>query len=203
MFVMADYSATEGKAGEPPERWPNKLPSELTTENNKPTLVMFAHPLCPCTRATLWELESMANRLHGLFTMHILFFEPENSNAMPDVWEASDLKTIANRLPGTSVHVDVEGEIARHFGAYTSGQVLLYDTNLQLAFTGGITPSRGHTGTNPGKARIISSILSDSAVDPLKPSLHSVYGCSLHSEEKDDRKIKIQPSIALTKPASI
>lgn len=112
---------------------------------------------------------------------------------MSAVWKASDLRQMAARLPGTQLHVDVEGQIARHFGAYTSGQVLLYDTDGSLQFAGGITPSRGHTGTNPGRAAIISSIISDEGVNLLAPRVNPVFGCSLHDADDDDRKLVGEP----------
>ncbi len=189
LFAMADYGTEEGASGAAPAHWPQGLESMIQPEPARPSLILFAHPLCPCTRASLWELESITNRLYGMVDLHVLFFEPEDTRSMPDIWEASDLKHMAARLPGTQLHADVEGRIARHFGAYTSGQVLLYGTDGVLQFAGGITPSRGHTGTNPGRAAVISAILSDQGVDPLAPRVNPVFGCSLQTSSDDDRKI--------------
>ena len=194
LFAMADYGTEAGKAGSAPAHWPDGLQSAIEPDPARPTLVLFAHPLCPCTRAGLWELEAISNRLYGMVNLHVLFFEPEDTSGMPDIWEASALKKIAARLPGTQLHKDVEGRIARHFGAYTSGQVLLYGTDAYLRFAGGITPSRGHTGTNPGRSAIISAIVSDEGVDPLAPRINPVFGCSLHEASADDRKLAIEPS---------
>jgi len=189
LFAMAGYGTEEGKHGVAPSHWPGGLDSMIQRDPARPTLVLFAHPLCPCTRASLWELESITNRVYGMVDLHVLFFEPEDKSAMPEIWEASALKSMAERLSGTFIHKDVEGGIAKHFGAYTSGQVLLYDTDGNLQFQGGITPSRGHTGTNPGSAAIISAVLSDEGVDPLAPRINPVFGCSLHGDEKGDRKL--------------
>jgi len=193
LFAMADYGTEPGKAGVVPARWPNGLQTMIEPDPARPTLVLFAHPLCPCTRASLWELETITNRLYGMVDLHVLFFEPEDTSAMSAIWEASALKKMTARLPGTYIHRDVEGRIARHFGAYTSGQVLLYGTDGDLQFAGGITPSRGHTGTNPGRAAVISAILSDEGVDPLAPRSNPVFGCSLHEEQEGDLKIKVEP----------
>jgi len=193
LYAMADYGAQSGRSEQAPAQWPDGLQTMIEPDPARPTLVLFAHPLCPCTRASLWELESITNRLHGMVDLHVLFFEPEDPTAISAVWEASDLKRLAARLPGTHLHADVEGRIARHFGAYTSGQVLLYDTQGALQFAGGITPSRGHTGTNPGRAAIISAIMSDEGVDPLAPRTTPVFGCSLHDEEEDDLKLVGEP----------
>ena len=196
LFAMADYGSEEGKVGSAPARWPDGLQAMIEPDSARPTLVLFAHPLCPCTRASLWELESITNRLYGMVDLHVLFYEPENISSMNDTWEASALKKMAAKLPGTQMHRDVEGDIAQHFGAYTSGQVLLYDTDGNLQFAGGITPSRGHTGTNPGRAAVISAVISDAGVDPLAPRINPVFGCSLHEEAEGDLKKVIEPNIS-------
>ncbi len=193
LFVMADYGSEPGEAGAAPEIWPSALSTGIVPTPGKPTVVLFAHPLCPCTRATLVELESLTNRLYGLFDLHVLFYEPADVSAMPAVWAASDLKHMASKLPGTRLHKDTNGELAKYFGAYTSGQVLLYGTDNRLRFAGGITPSRGHAGENPGRATLISSIMTDSEVDPLAPVLNPVFGCRLHETGKDDRKLVSVP----------
>ena len=193
LFAMADYGSQEGLSGTAPTSWPQALQTSILPDPARPTLVLFAHPLCPCTRSTLWELESITNRLYGMVDLHVLFFEPADTHSMPDIWAASDLKRLAVRLPGARLHTDVDGQIAQHFGAYTSGQVLLYGTDGALQFAGGITPSRGHTGANPGRAAGISAILSDKAVDPLAPALNPVFGCSIHENDAVDRKLLPEP----------
>jgi len=165
LYAMADYGTQPGRSEQAPAQWPDGLQTMIEPD--------------PARR--------------GMVDLHVLFFEPADPAAMSAVWEASDLKRMAARLPGTHLHADVEGRIARHFGAYTSGQVLLYDTQGALQFAGGITPSRGHTGTNPGRAAIISSIMSDEGVDPLAPRTTPVFGCSLHDEEEGDLKLGGEP----------
>lgn len=198
LFVMADYGSQPGQAGAAPALWPSEVSSGIVPTAGKPTVVLFAHPLCPCTRATLVELESMTNRLYGQFDLHVLFYQPTDVSAMPDIWAASDLRRIAGRLPGTRLHTDIDGELANHFGAYTSGQVLLYGTDAKLRFAGGITPSRGHAGSNRGSATLISSILGDAGVDPLAPILNPVFGCGLHEDREDDRKLPLSPVSVLS-----
>ena len=193
LFVMADYGNEPGEAGLAPDVWPSSVTDAIVPTPGKPAVVLFAHPLCPCTRATLVELESLTNRLYGLFDLHVLFYEPSDASAMPEVWAASDLKRMAAKLPGTQLHSDVDGELARHFGAYTSGQVLLYGTDQRLRFAGGITPSRGHSGENPGRSMLISSIMNDTGVNPLAPVLNPVFGCSLQEDGEDDRKLQPVP----------
>ncbi|MGQ7848343.1 hypothetical protein ACUNV4_27845 [Granulosicoccus sp. 3-233] len=195
LYALADYGSSAGQAAPAPSQWPASVATGITPSADRATVVLFAHPLCPCTRATLVEFESLTNRLYGLFDLHVLFFEPADPSAMPEVWGASDLRQLASALPGTRLHADVDGQLARHFGAYTSGQVLLYDTTGALRFGGGITPSRGHTGSNPGRGTLISTILSDSGIDPLAPILNPVFGCGLLDSRDDDRKSTQEPLV--------
>lgn len=197
LAAMAVYGAREGRVGEAPTRWPTALADQgIAPVDGRPTLVMLAHPLCPCTESTLVELEGLTNRLHGLFDTHILFHEPAPGMGSADQWSASRLRAMAERLPGTRVHADSGSRLAKHFGAYTSGHVLLYGSDGDLRFSGGITPSRGHTGDNPGRAAITVALTSDPGVDALATTLTPVYGCSLHTENKlsDDRKSRIAKS---------
>lgn len=198
LYAMADYGTEAGRMEQAPTTWPAHLAGEIDVMPDKPTMVLFAHPLCPCTHATLVELESVTNRLHGLVNLQVLFYEPDDVSEMPEVWEASELKRMAARLPGTQMHRDVEGRIASAFGAYTSGQVLLYDSAGSLRFAGGITPSRGHTGTNPGRAAIITNILNDASTDPLDPVVNPVFGCGLQERREDD--LKSEPMLDAATP---
>ncbi|MFK7994996.1 MAG: hypothetical protein AB8B87_12710 [Granulosicoccus sp.] len=193
VYAMADYGAESGQTGVAPSHWPAIPDFIIQPDPARPTLILFAHPLCPCTRASLWELESITNRLYGMVNLHVLFYEPEDASSMPAVWAASDLKRLAATLPETQLHTDTGGRIAEKFGAYTSGQLLLYGTDQTLQFAGGITPSRGHMGSNPGRAAVISAIVDDEGVDLLAPRLNPVFGCSLHEEAKGDRKLINEP----------
>jgi len=56
LFAMADYGSEQGQSGAAPAHWPDGLQDMIQPDPSRPTLVLFAHPLCPCTRASLWEL---------------------------------------------------------------------------------------------------------------------------------------------------
>src|SRR4029453_8771873 len=57
--VLLRYKATPGEAGTPPARWPSE--SRLPRASGQDaTLVLFAHPHCPCTHASMTELQRLA-----------------------------------------------------------------------------------------------------------------------------------------------
>src|SRR5215467_4910724 len=54
MSVLWRYSNTPGQAATPPGDWPAGVP--VQPAKGRSTLVMFAHPHCPCSRASIGEL---------------------------------------------------------------------------------------------------------------------------------------------------
>jgi hypothetical protein len=153
------------------------LHSQLTLDPNRSTLIMFAHPQCPCSRASVEELNRLLARCEGKVAAHVWFFKPDAFS--PD-WARADLWKSASRIPGVTVREDRNGAEARLFGATTSGYVLLYDSRGELLFKGGITGSRGHAGDNAGEAAIASLLMGKDSSLRETP----VYGCALLSECK-------------------
>ena len=165
------YADTPGKAAAAPERWPQA--SRLSRDPQRPTLVLFAHPQCACSRATVNELARLMAHEQGRVTVHVLFYEPEGADA---AWEHTDLWRSASAIPGVRVATDTSGREAAAFDASVSGQTLLYDQNGRLAFSGGITFARGHEGDNAGLSAV-STLLAGGrpATDRT-----AVFGCSMH-----------------------
>ncbi|HZZ28951.1 MAG TPA: hypothetical protein VFE46_13200 [Pirellulales bacterium] len=149
LCFLAVYSATPGSASDPPKNWPAQAGLELNPQGA--TLVMFVHPHCPCTRASLSELERMLRNCERPVSVWIVFYKPTE---MPDNWEQSDLWRSASALPGAHVISDPDGAVANGFHIFTSGQTLLYDAHGKLLFSGGITGARGHEGDNAGETAI-------------------------------------------------
>jgi hypothetical protein len=167
---LARYSNTPGNDGPAPISWP--ADSHIPLDGKRPTLVMFVHPHCPCTRASLGELEVLMARVQGLVSAHVVVLKPSDTAAN---WEKTDLWRTASSIPGVSVYVDDAGLEARRFHAETSGQTLLYDQSGVLRFQGGITLSRGHAGDNPGRIAL-QDLLRDGY---SKQDTTPVFGCSL------------------------
>lgn len=168
--LLTKYSQSAGLAGTPPARWP--AASQVPHEIGLSSLVLFLHPRCPCSRATIGELELLMAHCQGMVRAQVLFLQPEG---MTGEWVKTDLWHTAAAIPGVSVRADPRGMEARLFQSATSGQVVLYDAYGSLTFQGGITLARGHAGDNPGR----------SAIETLlkQPSIHAVsgpvFGCAL------------------------
>jgi hypothetical protein len=170
---MLKYELTSGRAGAPPKHWPEQR--ELSLDSKRATLVMFAHPKCPCTRTSVEELNRLLAQCRGRVAAHVVFFAPENA---PDDWTQTDLWKSAADIPGVTVQADRGGGIAQQFGADTSGQVVLYSSRGELLFQGGITAGRGHAGDNQGANSIISRLDNHGGGQET-----CVFGCSLLNRE--------------------
>ena len=176
LWMLWGYENTPGKAAEPPREWP--ADSKILPARDHATLVMLAHPHCPCTRATIGELASIMAHSQGRLTAYVLFLKPRGFS---EEWEKSDLWQSAASIPGVTAVIDDEGAEANRFHAATSGQTVLYDAGGRLLFSGGITASRGHYGDNAGQSAIVS-LVNSGAADLTETS---VFGCPLFDPNSD------------------
>lgn len=176
VWQLWSYQNAPGLAAKPPAQWPSASRLQLAT--NELTLVMLAHPHCPCTRASIGELAATMAHSEGRVRSYVLFTKPEGAS---DDWEQTDLWRSASAIPGVTVIRDSEGLEARLFKAATSGQTVLYDTHGRLLFSGGITRSRGHFGDNAGQGAIVA-IVNNKIPDRTETS---VFGCPLFNPESE------------------
>ena len=146
--------------------------SAIQLASDKPTLVMFLHPYCPCSRASLHELDELLAETQNKVSMTIVFTIPKG---IEPGWEQGVLWKSAAALPGVRIMRDEGGVEALRFGVKGSGHTLLYDASGRLLFSGGITPSRGHEGDSEGRSAIVDFVHNGHASVSHTP----VFGCSL------------------------
>lgn len=170
LWWLWSYENAPGLAAMPPGEWPSSSRIQLATD--QPTLVMLAHPHCPCTRASIGQLASIMAHSQGRLRAYVLFLKPKGSS---DDWQKTDLWQSASHIPGVNVINDSDGDEARLFSAATSGQAMLYNTQGRLLFSGGITGSRGHFGDNAGQDAIVAIVNTEI---PVRTET-SVFGCPL------------------------
>jgi hypothetical protein len=182
--VLLQYETGEGKPGQPPSRWP--AASSLQRSAGRFTLVMAAHPDCPCTRAGVKELEQLTAGLAGRLDAFVVFRKPEASHE--DISSSLLWKTAA-AIPGIQVRHDANGEEIERFQAWVSGQTMLYDREGRLVFSGGITNARGLEGYSRGEQEIIRIVTGRSVAGVATTA---VFGCSLH--DPDSEELSKEPS---------
>ena len=169
------YSNTPGEAAQASQVFP--VESRLARESNRPTLLIFGHPKCPCSVASVAELEKLMPSIQGKMKSYVVFVKPSGKS---EDWAKEDLWKQAQAIPNVQVVLDDGGVEAARFGAKTSGQTFLYDGNGKLVFHGGITASRGHMGDNRGIDAIRSFVETGNAAIAKTP----VFGCSLNNPER-------------------
>jgi hypothetical protein len=179
--MMAAYANRPGVSADAPASWP--AASRLVLDPVRPTLVMLAHPMCDCTRASLAELAEFIARSPGGSTAYVVFIEPPGSDAG---WDDTALWKTARAIPGVTTVRD-DGREMERFGAATSGQVLMYAPDGHLLFSGGATVARGHEGDNAG----LQSMLAIVRHDRPSASQSPVFGCALSAarQQRGTREI--------------
>jgi hypothetical protein len=160
---MLNFDITPGVASlNPPATWP--------TEFHKPTLIVFLHPKCTCSAASLTQIAKLQSRLPDRFQTILVLWQPSNGNSewanlpQPDFGQLADYKLV----------LDKEGRMARKFDAHTSGQSFLYDADGQIRFSGGLTSTRGDSESGPAFSTLAQLIAKQ---DSSKTA--PVFGCSL------------------------
>ncbi len=164
------HANSAGDAGKAPASWP--AASSLVRPAKRKTLVMFAHPQCPCTRASIGELALLMARSGGELDAFVVFLEPDG---VADEWTHTGIVENAKHIPGVTVLFDKGGREAGLFGAATSGRTDLFDASGRLLFSGGITAARGHAGDNAGRDAIVELTSTGKAQRACTP----VFGCAL------------------------
>jgi hypothetical protein len=169
MALMVRYGTSAGSSPGVLAAWPDG--TKLRLDPRVPTLLMMAHPRCPCTRASVREFAKLVSRCRDRVSAHVMFFEPEGGG--PE-WSGSDLWRSASQIPGVTVHADPDGSAARLLGAQTSGTVFVFAPDGRGLFVGGITALRGHEGDNAGSDAAREAVLYG-RVQPVG----TVFGCPI------------------------
>lgn len=170
-------AAAPSQAG-PPAAWPAS--SGLRPAPDRATLVLFAHPKCACTHATVTELARLMAREHERVEARVAVVRPAE---VPADWDDTELIARAAAIPGASVSRDEGGVEAARFGVKASGHVVVYDRGGRRLFSGGITSSRGHEGESFGTQRIHSLLTTGAADRGDAP----VFGCAFDDPDHSDQ----------------
>jgi hypothetical protein len=177
--ALTRYASLPSAAAAASARWPAQ--SSLSPAADRPTLILFAHPRCACTRASLNELNRLQSRV-GVSRPPLTYVVFQLPKGVSDDWRHSDLWASAERIPGARVIADAEGRESARFQVRTSGTALLFDRSQRLVFSGGLTESRGHEGDSFGQARLIT--LLEGGVPDRNDS--PVFGCALDNGNDND-----------------
>ncbi|HXD88069.1 MAG TPA: hypothetical protein VN641_16395 [Urbifossiella sp.] len=181
--IWQEYEATPGAA---PSAASQPLPA-----SDRPHVVVYLHPRCPCSRATLDELAIVLEERRDA-DVEIVFVRPPDMEAG---WERGELWDRAAALPGARVRVDAHGDEAKAAGAATSGTVIYSNEAGRVLFQGGITRGRGAHGDNAGRTALESRLCGRSAGIDKTP----IYGCPLAAPDRYSPNSPNSPNSPITR----
>lgn len=190
--VQYEFATATGCETKFADTWPRD--TSLVAIADRPTLLLFIHPHCPCTRATLYELDRLSAELDGdpgnRPHIEVVVALPEEAG---ELWLNTPNMELAGRLPGASVHLDFGGKETAAFGVTTSGTAMIFDASGICQFVGGLTSSRGHEGESAG-TRSLAALFAGRA--PVSRNL-PVFGCRLCLPQDDTRHADVSqpPSV--------
>ncbi|MBA3480734.1 MAG: RedB protein [Pirellulales bacterium] len=158
----------------PSAYWP--ADSQIARRADRSLLLVFLHPMCPCSHATISELESiLPTQNHGADRNPDVAIVACTPRSMTETWTRTSLVQRAAQLPRAKVYADVGGVEAARFAATTSGEVVLVDASGKRLYAGGVTKSRGHVGGNAGAEAVARLLRGEPEAGAVLPAL----GCRL------------------------
>jgi hypothetical protein len=181
LALLTRHQMTPGRAAAAATFWAAAEPAihethPLEIASDRPTLLIFVHPDCPCSSASLEELARILALCPDKAAVHAIFFKQGDADAPARSvnWRR------AQAIAGASVHLDHDGQLVRQFGVFTSGQVLMYTPGGRLVYSGGITDSRGHEGDNFGMDAVVQLLRDPDRINStMTPITAPVFGCPI------------------------
>lgn len=173
MLTLVAYASEPGDAPHLVTTWPANAP--INHDKSADTLLLFIHPRCPCSSATLAQLARIVAAAPSPPRTIALLSRPRGTQIA--AWDRGALTEALNRIPNTIILPDPNGAIARQFGATTSGYCMLFDQQGNATFAGGITPARAHQGDNTGATRLARALRPEAP--PIASICSPTFGCPL------------------------
>lgn len=180
--VLGQYQGEPGAQRPAPAAIP--IIPGVSAHPDRHTLLVAIHPHCPCTHATVGELERVLTDVHRAGgEMPAVFAMVYRPGYEASAWAETTLRDRLDGLPGVTLVDDPDGRHGTSVGALTSGHVVLYSPEGEPVYQGGITAGRGHEGDNAGKLALLDHLLNRAEA---KSQTH-VYGCELTNARVEKR----------------
>jgi hypothetical protein len=144
-----------------------KLPVILCGYGNKPLLLHFYNPDCPCSRFNVKSFKSLVAQYRGRVNFAIVVLSKK----------AIDPQSVRNKF-GYDIPVLPGAAIAKVCGVYSTPQAVLLDAESKLYYRGNYNRGRYCTAEKTSFARIaIENILSNNNHPVFNPLALKAYGC--------------------------
>jgi len=146
---------------------------DFLKKNNKPHVLHFYNPNCPCSKFNMQSFETLLKKHHQQFNFNIIVQESAEdiSEHLQDLFKKYDAQLIT----------DTHKKIAIACGVYATPQLVLLNKDQKLYYKGNYNKARYCTSSESdfGAMAIDSILLAVEA--PQFPALsQQAYGCSLN-----------------------
>lgn len=138
-------------------------------------LILFVHPHCPCARSAL-ELLARESPPANSCRIRAIFVAPADT---ADEWYAGRNAELAMSISGATIERDPGGNLAKRYGARTSGYAVVISVTGEIRFRGGLLPNRMAKAERRKLPFVWDAILRGEQEPITKP----VFGCPLFDEE--------------------
>ncbi len=143
------------------------------------TLMMFVHPHCPCSHASMHEWARIRSQYPDDVHVQVWFYCPPHET---ESWVHTVLWELACQTASQEPLIDHDGRVAADLGVQTSGHALLFASNGELLYSGGITSSRGHEGDSINTQAVGRLLRAESDEFVQYP----VFGCPILLSNRSD-----------------
>lgn len=175
LSLLWAHTWTPGEEAKAPRLWP--AGTSIVREPGCFTLVLFAHPQCPCVRTSLAELAALPG-VRGERVRTVIVVDRPRSKTIE--WSLPFNDRAMAAFPNAKIVDDFGALELKRFGAKTSGETMLFNPAGEMIFHGGITAGRGHAGPNAG-ATALQTLLDGREAASAAP----VFGCPLFAAGDD------------------
>lgn len=171
-------------------QWPVDTP--LPRIPGQKTLLLFVHPHCSCTHATLTELEKLLAldrllRPDRKISVCVVATIPPSAD---EAWGDTSIVRRGLAIAGARLFLDRGGAESDRFGAQTSGTVLLFGADARREYAGGVTISRGHEGPSFGGTTLAKIFAGERVDECTSAAPVPVFGCRLVFSPRDSAERK-------------
>jgi hypothetical protein len=135
-------------------------------------IVMFVHPMCPCTAASIAELDNSLARLPAEVSVTVVAV---TAGLAAETLDSSRLLAELRTMPRITLQVDSTGAERQRFGAVVSGEVFAFQDDGRRVYHGGLTSGRGHVGESIGQQQLEALVRGERETPYDAP----VFGCLL------------------------
>ncbi|MCD8739739.1 redoxin domain-containing protein [Mucilaginibacter roseus] len=149
------------------------LTNGLTASDNKPLLLHFFNPKCPCSRFNIQHFKQLVKTYQNRVNFVVVLLDDQN-----------DIKEVRDKFD-LNVPIVISPGLAKACGVYSTPQAAVIDTRSRLYYRGNYNTNRYCTNKETEYARIaLDGVLQKSNPIHFNALALTAYGCSLPNCER-------------------